>query len=447
MKKTFFSFIILVLLFITAGCTVNSNNAELEKQIADLQQQVTDLNNQVTQLQNEKKSLEERNAELENELKLTKEKLSKYETAYSIEVIDIDGEILGGKVFTVNEFDTVWEALKENFVVSYTESEYGPYISSINNSVVDNNYYISIYENGVAASTGVEGLVIDNNDEFKFVVECWNTVSSGYGVLDEIDVLVDKAIYYYAKNYMVDYLSSQTSYTGSSYWTFMALNLMIQNGYDQNVFNVNSVSEEFINNLNSVDVTTLSGANIGKYYYTARLLKEDLSEFKTFYQDYITNTISTNYSEWTTPFIASPAYSLELESEKLSTLINTEYLAGTAWGADGISWQVASLQLYNKYDEQILSNFPTKDYNGGTSTAIVLLPYAALNVNVRNAEFEVDGLDLIEILMNTYYDEELTLVKYATTDTGVNMSTNQIYAGLMAYKVQRDLGIAANIFA
>ena len=49
--------------------------------------------------------------------------------------------------------------------------------------------------------------------------------------------------------------------------------------------------------------------------------------------------------------------------------------------------------------------------------------------------------------MNTYYDEELTLVKYATTDTGVNMSTNQIYAGLMAYKVQRDLGIAANIFA
>ena len=38
-------------------------------------------------------------------------------------------------------------------------------------------------------------------------------------------------------------------------------------------------------------------------------------------------------------------------------------------------------------------------------------------------------------------------VKYATTDSGVNMSTNQIYAGLMAYKVQRDLGIAANIFA
>ena len=150
MKKTFFSFIILVLLFITAGCTVNSNNAELEKQIADLQQQVTDLNNQVTNLQNEKKSLEERNAELEKELSETKEKLSKYETAYSIEVIDIDGEILGGKVFTVNEFDTVWEALKENFVVSYTESEYGPYISSINNSVVDNNYYISIYENGVA---------------------------------------------------------------------------------------------------------------------------------------------------------------------------------------------------------------------------------------------------------------------------------------------------------
>lgn len=447
MKKTIFSFLILILFLVTAGCTVNVDNLELEKQIADLQQQVTDLNNQVSKLQDEKKTLEEKNAELEKELSETKEKLSKYETAYSIEIIDIDGEILGGEVFTINEYDTVWGALKENFVVSYTESEYGPYISSINGSVVDNNYYVSIYENGTPASTGVEGLVIDNNDEFKFVVECWNTISSGYGLLDEIDVLVDKAIYYYAKNYMIDYLKEQTSYTGSSYWTFMALNLMIENGYDQNVFNVDGVTEDFVNELNNVDVTTLSGANIGKYYYTARLLKEDLSDFKVFYEEYLANSISTSYSEWSTPFIMSPAYSLDLTSEKLTSLINTEYLAGTTWGVDGLSWQVASLQLYNKYDSAILANFPAQDYSGGASTAIVLLPYAALNVNVRSAEYEVEGQDIIEILMNTYYDEELTLVKYATTDTGVNMSTNQIYAALMAYKVQRDLGIAANIFA
>ena len=54
---------------------------------------------------------------------------------------------------------------------------------------------------------------------------------------------------------------------------------------------------------------------------------------------------------------------------------------------------------------------------------------------------------MTEVLCDTYYDAELNLVKYAVSDTGVNFSTNQIYASLMAYKACRDLGTAVNIFA
>ena len=143
----------------------------------------------------------------------------------------------------------------------------------------------------------------------------------------------------------------------------------------------------------------------------------------------------------------SPAKKLGLTSDKLNGLINTDYLAATTWGIDGIAWQTTSLQLFDKYNTDILTNFPAADYGNGASTALALLPYAALNENVRDSKYEQNGSDLIEILIDNYYDEELCLLKYSKNDTAVNMSTNQIYAAIMAYKAQRDYNKAANIFA
>ena len=366
---------------------------------------------------------------------------------YSIKVTDIDGEEIGYKEININAYDTLIDALNAEFEVVSTNSEWGTTLISINSSITDPNYYLAIYENGEYALTGVDGLIIDANDSFEFVVECFNTIESGYGTLDEYDLLVDKLIYNYAKNYMQDSLSNSNSYTDSIYWDMMSINLMLSFSYDKNAFNTNSVTNEFINSLNNTDFSTLNGANIGKYYYAASALNLDLNEFKSFYEDYITNTISEEYSEWTMPFIMSPAKKLGLTSDKLNALINTDYLAATTWGIDGIAWQATSLQLFDKYNTDILINFPAADYGNGASTALALLPYAALNENVRDSKYEQNSSDLIEILIDNYYDEELCLLKYSKNDTAVNMSTNQIYAALMAYKAQRDYNKAANIFA
>ncbi|MBQ9124236.1 MAG: hypothetical protein IJY14_00960 [Acholeplasmatales bacterium] len=366
---------------------------------------------------------------------------------YSIKVTDIDGEEIGYKEININAYDTLIDALNAEFEVVSTNSEWGTTLISINSSITDPNYYLAIYENGEYALTGVDGLIIDANDSFEFVVECFNTIESGYGTLDEYDLLVDKLIYNYAKNYMQDSLSNSNSYTDSIYWDMMSINLMLSFSYDKNAFNTNSVTNEFINSLNNTDFSTLDGANIGKYYYAASALNLDLNEFKSFYEDYITNTISEEYSEWTMPFIMSPAKKLGLTSDKLNALINTDYLAATTWGIDGIAWQATSLQLFDKYNTDILINFPAADYGNGASTALALLPYAALNENVRDSKYEQNSSDLIEILIDNYYDEELCLLKYSKNDTAVNMSTNQIYAALMAYKAQRDYNKAANIFA
>ena len=109
---------------------------------------------------------------------------------YQIIITDIDGEQLGSKYIAVEEGSTVFNDLVSNFDVDYTTSEYGPYLSSINGSIIDSNYYLAIYENGEAAATGVDGLVDDSDDVFEFKVECWNTISSGYGTLDEYDLLL-----------------------------------------------------------------------------------------------------------------------------------------------------------------------------------------------------------------------------------------------------------------
>ena len=63
----------------------------------------------------------------------------------------------------------------------------------------DEKLAVAIYENGIAASSGVESLVVYEKDVFEFKVECWNTLDSGYGLFDKYDILVDKAIYHYAK--------------------------------------------------------------------------------------------------------------------------------------------------------------------------------------------------------------------------------------------------------
>jgi hypothetical protein len=41
----------------------------------------------------------------------------------------------------------------------------------------------------------------------------------------------------------------------------------------------------------------------------------------------------------------------------------------------------------------------------------------------------------------------MNLIKVSMSDTDVNMSTNQIYASLAAYKVQRDKGASAYLYA
>jgi hypothetical protein len=63
---------------------------------------------------------------------------------YTTKVYDIDGELIGDKTVDLKECPTVNDALNKYFDVKKN----GTFITSINNSVVDSNWYLNILENG-----------------------------------------------------------------------------------------------------------------------------------------------------------------------------------------------------------------------------------------------------------------------------------------------------------
>ena len=366
---------------------------------------------------------------------------------YSIKVVDLDGEVLADKTYSTKDYDSVLKAITEDLNAVCYDTQYGKSVSSVKGSIVDANWYLALYENGTYASTMVDGLVIDEGDKFEFISECWNTVASGYGTMDETDVLLDKILYSYMKKYFKDVVASSVDLATGDYWSMMMLYMMASNYYDANVFNTSYFKEEYKTALTNTDFSTLDGAAWGKYFYAARAFELNLDAFKAAYTTYMTDKVTdeTAYSEWATPFYLSPAKYLEVSTDSVSALANTEYRAGSEWGLDGWCWQMTNLSLFKEFTLEDLANITASDQGNGCSQALLLLPLAANNINAREVKNEA-GKDLVQLVLD-YYDADLGLVKWSSEDTTINYSTNQIYASLMAYKAQRDLRKAVNLFA
>ena len=366
---------------------------------------------------------------------------------YTVTVKDIDGEVLldSLELSTVEGANSIISDIENaGYEVISEDSQYGLFIKSIAGSVIDNNYYLAFNVNGKPADVGASSYEIKNGDAIEFEVQCLNTVEYG-GQLDATDILVDKIIYSYLKNELPNCIKNDTTYASSDYWTYMTINALTDNLYDF-TYDEDIVSSDLKDSIENVDLSTLSGANYGKYYWTAKALGYDLTSFSEVYKEHI-DSISTQYSQYVTPFEIAPAYGLDLTSDNLKTLVKDAQLASDQYGIDGLAWQIAALAPYDKYHYTILDVLNRRDESNCTSNALQLIDFAALNVNPRESDYEIEGLDLVEYIIDNFYDETTNLVKVYKTDEGTNMSTNQIYAGLVSYKIQRDKQKAFYLFA
>ena len=310
-----------------------------------------------------------------------------------------------------------------------------------------------IYENGEMTSTGIEQLEINSGDVFELKEECWKSVEL-YGSYDSYDILVDKAIYNYYENVLPKKFKSLTAPESNTFWDEMAM-YKIFNSID-NAGNPKYLSAldylefggEYIDYLTNMDVSSLSGNDLFKYYYSLRLHSDDFNNLKTQYQSYLsTLTTYPAFGEFSIPFHTGAAKSLGLDLD--DAIKNTTDRADTTYGPEGLAWELAGLACYNTLTKADLSGLTidalNNEYVSSKDVALstYMLAYAASNVSFRELK-DSNGVDAIKYLFDNFYD--LNTMKFDTEKLSNDMSSNQIYAALVAYKLQRDLGYAQNLF-
>lgn len=483
-KSLLFSILAAGALFTLASC---GNSEELD----DLKKEVASLKEENSTLKNDKDTLTQSNQTLSDEKKALKDSNDSLREDYSKIVTDFeklkdDYKTLEGMYESLVDANgklksDVINYLKAEdlYAVKYTDPAGGSQILLFNDAVSlsqaivtdfngvisdsgfvtsveyysDPNWYVALYENGEYTSVGVNDLVVDAGDVFELKQECWNSKESGYGTLDEFDVLVDKAIYNYYVNVLPKKLQSVNTYTGSTYWDSMALyklkntQLYGANAYSYESTVNNPFSYDYVTALNNVNQSELSGNNLFKYYYADRLVanNRNYDALKTKYQSYLdTLTSYSSWGEYANPFHTGAAKSLGLTVN--DAIKNTEYRADTTYGTDGLAWELAGLACYNTLTTADLSglSFEALENNAAkdVSLSAYILPYAASNINFRELKDSNDQ-DALKVLFS-YYDE--STMQFDTEKLSNDMSSNQIYAALVAYKIQRDTNNAQNLF-
>lgn len=360
--------------------------------------------------------------------------------SYTVNVYDLDDELLGSKTIAVTQYDSFYAALDAEFELVAPDSGYGHYISSINGSIVDANWSMMVYVNGQSATVGIDDLSVNANDVIDIKNECWAAVDYGYGVtMDEYDVLVDKALYHYIKTTLKTSMESLTTYKGSTYWEMLLINLLKSYNYDASLFDFN-YSTELRNSITNEDLSTLQGVDWGKYYSHAKQLDLIDANFTNAYTNFVNETMEDSMNCWTTPFYTFPAVQLEISSEKFSTISTSALTEDLTWGPDGRAWQMLCQSMWNDSYTSTDLECLVSNWDNAASIANVLSVFAAVNQDVRATDYNVDSVnkDLVEVMFDEFYDAENCLIKVYKTDTAPNMSTNQVYAGLASYKVWRD---------
>ena len=438
---------------------IKKQNEELESANANLKDEndtLNALNDEFTSVNEglieQVEKLEEENAQV----KSIKKQYLKNNNLFEITYVDYLGNATT-KFNKVDDFEKVTDALIDlNVGAVFQQSNYGTYIKSANNAINDYNWALNIYENYVSSLVGIDGLEINAGDVFEIKDECWNIKTTEYGEFDKYDVLVDKVLYNYFNNRFKNTLSTTKSFKGSTYWENQVLYKLINAKsnygyalYDTSFFNSDLLNDELVSEINSYDISKLSGTEFFKYYYAKRLISEDFADFKLKYEDYIKSFETYGqFGEYTIPFVASTAKTLGLIDSLSSSVKESTYIPDASqWGPDGISWLLTGKASYKTLTDDdfkllsfdLLENSSSKD----VSLSSMILPYAATNKNVRDLK-NSDGVDVIKFLFDNYFD--LDTMKFSTEASASDYSSNQIYAALVAYKIQRDTKQACNLF-
>lgn len=92
----------------------------------------------------------------------------------NVEIVDLEERTTSKRIFVEKE-EPLLEALAENFEIEGQESSFGYFITRIDfiKQDIENNTYIMIYVNDLAAQVGITQLELENNDTLTFTLEVY----------------------------------------------------------------------------------------------------------------------------------------------------------------------------------------------------------------------------------------------------------------------------------
>ena len=99
-----------------------------------------------------------------------------YDGSVTIEVVDLDGNIVKSKIIDFHEGDILRDLVEanfDNFIME--ESQYGAYVLEIESIKQDDiaHVYVALYINGEYATSGLDTLKYNNGDIISFRAESW----------------------------------------------------------------------------------------------------------------------------------------------------------------------------------------------------------------------------------------------------------------------------------
>ncbi len=206
MKKLFSLASVLLLFLVLTGCANETEGTDLQQDleaqaalISDLEQQVIDLNIALQESTNSESDLALQIISLENQIAELQALI--YDNVITFTLKDEYGIFTSETVGYNDDFDgTLFDLLDQNFLVGYTDSEWGKYIYSIDYLTPKTGAYIAFYKNGAMSLVGIDSTLFEDGDVFSFEVTWW----------DMQEKAVDDAIYLFLDAYG-DFYVSETS--------------------------------------------------------------------------------------------------------------------------------------------------------------------------------------------------------------------------------------------
>ena len=376
-----------------------------------------------------------------------------FDISLTFNVYDIDGELLGTKLvkkgpeFEGKKDGAAFDLLKENFDVLSYDSEWGPYIVSINGSVIDGKYYLALYENNQMSMVGINDIELNDGDVYDFKVECWDTT------MTEADLAIDKLLYSFMKHDL-DKVFTEERY---GYTLLQAIVKMGLLGYDNRLFSENNIpnidkyKESWMKDLSAGTVGELFKASLGviDFDLTNETIKTGL--------DKLTDEESLSII-WTIGYYLDACYNMGVDNATYQSMLNK--FADVMKESEPSDSVNMALQIYalfsdrSEYDdtvdalmtaqvEKISADGFNDEWSGNnaSSTAQAILAMVASGVDPT----DFNNINLVDALLKYEVNGAFKHTLDAK-DADYNFDTPDAIAALLMYKAFKDSNTGISIY-